>query len=812
MSPEQARGAIDELGPGQRRLQPGCDALRAAHGPGCLLRGTSRLEVIDRVVHGRFPAAAGGRSLHAGPARSDLPEGDGQRARASATTSVRELAQDLEHWLADEPVSAYPERRLERLGRWLRQHRTWTYAVAARPDRHRPGRDHRASGRRCARRRESRSARRPRPISHGPTGRRDYLTSVSENTLLKEQDSVDIRGLRAELLARCPQVLPEVRQPAQRRPALRRQLAKAYSRVGEIARRDRHDRRGDRGLQVCPGDLGKVGRGCSRRRRGPGTLGRVPPRTREAQRKSGDRPAAAQSLETARTVFGKLVQSHPASAPHLTILVTCYVEIGKVQGNLQHFKQGIAALEKAKSVQQQLISKSPDEPGPEQRMAEIINVMGYVYNRGGDDAAALLAFEQVKQICKSLLDRVTAGPKPVSLLDLEALAHYNIGTIYLRQKETKQALGSFEQSLACQSALVAAHPSVTKFQEKLGLSHAEIADLLYKAGHPDEAMVAIRKSIPILETLVRSDPDTAIYHADLGRSVNTLGYFLDEAGNNREASGIREGCRAAATRRCRLARRSRLQAVSGQRVENLGEQYVDFNRVKEGLPYYEDAIRLRRDVSASHPDKRGYVRELVFALNALGKLQRRAGNPTGALRVVERQRVRSWSRSHSTIPISSAGSPRSRPRPQLFWRTRTSFQRPWSCSSRRRIACDPLPSPRRPTERCANGTPSHSGSSAHPARSQASCRRRQDRRRTTGVMEGPAGARACRSRAQANQRPGRPDRLWQGPFAPRGRASPPASTSTRPPPTSRWRSCWDSPTSSRCAQNATPPSCLIAMR
>ena len=28
----------------------------------------------------------------------------------------------------------------------------------------------------------------------------DYLTNVSENTLLKEQDSVDIRGLRQDLL------------------------------------------------------------------------------------------------------------------------------------------------------------------------------------------------------------------------------------------------------------------------------------------------------------------------------------------------------------------------------------------------------------------------------------------------------------------------------------------------------------------------------------------------------------------------------------------------------------------------------------
>ena len=44
---------------------------------------------------------------------------------------ARELADDIEHWLADEPVKAYPEQRLERLGRWLRQHRAWTYAAVA---------------------------------------------------------------------------------------------------------------------------------------------------------------------------------------------------------------------------------------------------------------------------------------------------------------------------------------------------------------------------------------------------------------------------------------------------------------------------------------------------------------------------------------------------------------------------------------------------------------------------------------------------------------------------------------------------------
>jgi len=33
--------------------------------------------------------------------------------------------------MADEPVAAYPERSLQKVSRWLRRHRSWTYAAAA---------------------------------------------------------------------------------------------------------------------------------------------------------------------------------------------------------------------------------------------------------------------------------------------------------------------------------------------------------------------------------------------------------------------------------------------------------------------------------------------------------------------------------------------------------------------------------------------------------------------------------------------------------------------------------------------------------
>jgi tRNA A-37 threonylcarbamoyl transferase component Bud32 len=45
--------------------------------------------------------------------------------------SALELAADVEHWLADEPVAAYREPRAARLGRWCRRHKTWVGSAAA---------------------------------------------------------------------------------------------------------------------------------------------------------------------------------------------------------------------------------------------------------------------------------------------------------------------------------------------------------------------------------------------------------------------------------------------------------------------------------------------------------------------------------------------------------------------------------------------------------------------------------------------------------------------------------------------------------
>ena len=178
-----------------------------------------------------------------------------------------------------------PSGRLERLGRWLRQHRTWTFAAAACADRHFPGR-HRwpptlIEG---ARRRRESPARRPRAnFNMALKAVEDYLTSVSENTLLKQQDSVDIRSLRQELLNTALKYYKSFVNQRNDDPKLRQQLANAYFRVGEITQEIDSRDRGDRGVSLGADHLGSARRGRPENPAVSRPPGRLPPGDRQAE-------------------------------------------------------------------------------------------------------------------------------------------------------------------------------------------------------------------------------------------------------------------------------------------------------------------------------------------------------------------------------------------------------------------------------------------------------------------------------------------------------------------------------------------------
>jgi tetratricopeptide (TPR) repeat protein len=190
-----------------------------------------------------------------------------------------------------------------------------------------------------------------------------------------------------------------------------------------------------------------------------------------------------------------------------------------------------------------------------------------------------------------------------------------------------KALVAFEKSLEYREALVAAHPSVTPFQENLGTTYCEVAWRQHTAGQDEKAIATVSKSLAILEKLVKSEPDQAGYHADLGRSWNVLGCLRDELNDNDHAIPAFE--KAIAEQKIAMIRSpadNAYKAFLSNHLENLAEQYIDLGRVDDGVRYSLEATEFRRQLHSSHPERTEYTLGLGQALVKLGDLYRHAGD------------------------------------------------------------------------------------------------------------------------------------------------------------------------------------------
>ncbi len=651
MSPEQARGLIDQLSPASDVYSLGASLYELLTGQ---VAFPERMPVvIQKVLAGDFPPPrAVDRSIPVALEAICLKAmAKDPQARY---TSVRALAQDLEHWLADEPTAAHPEGTLERVLRWFRQHRAWTYAAAVallgfaivaliaafvidgyRRNETVARREAEANfdlAQKARRREEIARVEAETNFGMAQQAVEDYLTNVSENTLLKEQDSADFRRLRHDLLQSALTYYEKFAAERKNDPRLREQLANAHFRVGQITGEIGTKAQAMAAFQSALAIWEPLVDSNPHNHELAGNLAACYLAMGRLESVSADFPAALKELARATAILERVTNENPDQPNYQASLADCYCEIGIAQAKLEKPVESLAIHEQARAIQQALIDRYPENLAYRRGLAENLNAIGYALYRRSDDDAALKTFHEVEDICQALLKEVPYGPKPTWLLNLLALSQYNIGSIHKKRGDIEKALPFFEESLRYRVDLAESQPSVTRFREKVAVSYRELAELEHKARQDPKAFESIDHAIAIWAALVTAQPDSAIFHGDLGLSWNIKGIFYDDARNNADAKVAFE--KAVAEQRTALAKSSSTDIYKyylWNHLENLGEQYLDLGHPADGLPFYREAQKLREELSQAHPENRQYTIQLAEGLIKLGTIERRMGEADAAL-------------------------------------------------------------------------------------------------------------------------------------------------------------------------------------
>ena len=369
-------------------------------------------EVIQKVLAGDFPPPrAVDRSIPA-PLEAICLKAMAKEPEARYD-SVRALAQDLEHWLADEPTAAYPESRVEKVGRWIRQHRAWTYRGGRGARGHLDGRDRspRSVHREASPRQRRSKPGRPRgsrdQFRHGPAGRRRLPDQrqrkhAAEGARLGRhpQPAPGLAQERARLItSNSPHSGKTTRGSASNWPrptfesgrspgksARQSQAMDAFRSAQAIweplveANPKSHELAGN--LAECYLAMGKL------------------------ESFDDNFPAALEDARTLARDPGAAHAREPAEPRYQASLADCYSEIGIALAKLEKPDESLAIHEKARAIQQGLIDRYPDNLAYKKGLAENLNAIGFAYyKRQRDNAAALKTFHEVRGHLSSAHER-----------------------------------------------------------------------------------------------------------------------------------------------------------------------------------------------------------------------------------------------------------------------------------------------------------------------------------------------------------------------------------------------------------------------
>jgi eukaryotic-like serine/threonine-protein kinase len=530
MSPEQAAGELDRLGPRSDVYSLGATLY-------CLLTGRPPFSELDpgdvlRAVRGGefVPARQVDRAID--PALEAVCHKAMALNPEDRYPSPRALAEDVERWMADEPVTAHREPLAARARRGMRRHRTAVTAavVAALVA---------VVGFAATAVVHARANVELRAANERETARfrlameaiESFHTGVTEDFLLKEDKFKDLRDklLRkaADFYSRLEGLLKD-----QRDRSSRAALGRAYFELGRLT-----DQIGNK-----PDALAVHRKGLAIRRELAASSGGAVDAVADVARSlrqiaslreaMGDTSGAMESYDEGRRVGEGIAPSGKLPDDVAALVAAILFDIGWLQSQTGRPEQAWASYRACRASRQRLADTNPAANEFRRNLASVDVALGILLADTDRSAEALGSYARARAVLQALAD---ANPGDVLIKQALASDLNELGLLLSQIGRSAEALEVYRQALAIWRGLGAAHPSVTDFQARVALVQSNIGVLHADAGRWSEALAAYRLALEVRRKLADANPSVSDFQNGVAFSLNAIGDTLDHLDRGAEA-------------------------------------------------------------------------------------------------------------------------------------------------------------------------------------------------------------------------------------------------------------------------------------